>query len=83
MLSAAGAFTVLDQLALPAGSPLSLSGIAAYLHDPRWNPSEYGALLYSARGERLPGAIFTSSGKMGSAKLAALNTEAASISVAY
>lgn len=82
-LSAAGAFTVLDEAALPAGSALQLSGIAAYLHDPRWNPSEFGALLYSGRGEKLPGAIFVSSGKMGSATLNPLDVEAASISVAY
>ena len=82
-LSAAGAFTVLDAAALPAGSALQLSGIAAYLHDPRWNPSEFGALLYSGRGEKLPGAIFVSSGKMGSATLNPLDVEAASISVAY
>jgi hypothetical protein len=83
MLSAAGAFTVLDQAALPAGSSLQLAGIADFLHDPRWNPSEYGALLYSGWGEKLPGAIFVSSGKMGSAQLNPLNTEAASIAVAY
>ena len=85
MLTKAGAFNVLDQIKLPAGSSLHLTGIADFLHDPRWNPSEYGALLYSGApgGETLPGAIFTSKGKMGSATLSPLNVQAASISVEY
>ena len=58
MLTKAGAFNVLDQIKLPAGSPIHLTGIADYLHDPRWGPSEFGALLYSGDREALPGAIF-------------------------
>jgi len=82
--SKTGAFTVLDQIKLPAGSPLQLRGIADFLHDPRWSASEYGALLYSAGGaETLPGAIFASKGTMGSGTLNPLKDQAASISVEY
>jgi hypothetical protein len=85
MLTAAGAFTVLDQLALPANSKLLLSGAADYMHDPRlpWANFEYGALLYTG-GTAMPGGLFTSSaGKSGPAKLGALADVAAAISVEY
>lgn len=86
MLSPAGAFTVLDQIALPKGNTAHLAGIADFLHDPRlpWLPSEYGTILYSGGpGDQLPGMLITSQGKMGSGKMATLSTVVSSVSVAY
>ena len=77
-----GKWTLLDSAALPEGSTMRLAAIGDYMHDPRYNPSEYGALLYSGP-YTLPGLLFTSTGKAGSAKLAPLAVVAASISVEY
>ena len=83
MLSAAGAWTVLDSAPLPAGSGLQLAGIADYLHMKPFGDFEYGAVLYTG-GAALPGALFTSTArKAGPADVAPLNTLVAAISVEY
>ena len=84
MLSATGAFTVLDSLALPAGTPsnMRLAAIGDFMHISKWAASEYGAILYTGKYE-LPGLLFVSQGKPGSATLVPLNVVAASVSVEY
>jgi hypothetical protein len=84
MLSPAGAFTVLDQIALPKGSTAHLAGIADFLHMPKWNPFEYGTILYAGGpGDQLPGMLVTSKGQMGSGQMAPLSTVVSSVSVEY
>jgi len=85
MLTSEGSFNVLDAIDLPAGSDMVLSGVADFMHDPRWAASEYGAILYSRDHPlALPGLLFTSSAKKsGPAKLAPLGVVAAAVAVGY
>lgn len=84
-LDEAGVFTAFDSAALPKGSTMQLAAIGDFMHDPRlrWDPSSYGAILYSAPMS-LPGLLFVSTaGKKGPASLNPLTTLPASISVEY
>jgi len=82
MLDAVGAFKAFDTMPLPEGSTMQLAAIGDFMHDPRWNPSEYGAILYSSP-MKLPGLLFTSTRGKAPATLTPLTVVAASISVEY